>query len=71
MTISRLIYLSIHYLLAMHAYSPITNKCIAEGKGSPKVLFAGVVPRTFWIGIGGFVFFGAYEKAKRVISVVI
>lgn len=43
----------------------------AEGRGSPRVLFAGVVPRTFWIGIGGFVFFGAYEKAKKVISVVI
>merc|ERR1719453_1962915 len=25
--------------------------------------FAGVGPRTFWIGLGGFVFFGAYEQA--------
>merc|ERR1719453_2732130 len=25
--------------------------------------FAGVEPRTFWIGLGGFVFFGAYEQA--------
>jgi solute carrier family 25 S-adenosylmethionine transporter 26 len=29
-----------------------------------RTLFSGVQPRTFWIGIGGFVFFGAYEKAK-------
>lgn len=31
-------------------------------------LFAGVVPRMTWISIGGFVFFGVYEKAKRVIA---
>jgi len=24
----------------------------------------GVVPRVFWISLGGFVFFGAYEKSK-------
>eukprot|EP00392_Amoebophrya_sp_AT5.2_P007552 g7567.t1 len=27
-------------------------------------LFAGLVPRTMWIALGGFVFFGAYEAAK-------
>jgi solute carrier family 25 S-adenosylmethionine transporter 26 len=26
-------------------------------------IFSGVSPRTFWIGLGGFVFFGAYEKS--------
>ncbi|CAJ0571529.1 unnamed protein product, partial [Mesorhabditis spiculigera] len=31
-------------------------------------LFAGVVPRTFWISLGGFVFFGAYETAKYAMS---
>jgi len=25
--------------------------------------FSGVEPRTFWIGLGGFVFFGAYEQS--------
>jgi len=29
----------------------------------PTAIFAGVAPRTFWIGLGGFVFFGAYEKS--------
>jgi solute carrier family 25 S-adenosylmethionine transporter 26 len=31
-------------------------------------LFAGVVPRMTWISVGGAVFFGVYEKAKRVIA---
>lgn len=26
-------------------------------------LYAGVLPRSVWMGIGGFVFFGAYETA--------
>lgn len=30
-------------------------------------LFAGVGPRTLWISLGGFIFFGAYEKAKRIL----
>jgi len=30
-----------------------------------KTLFSGIGPRVFWITTGGFVFFGAYEKAKR------
>ena len=34
-----------------------------EGK-----LFAGVVPRVMWISIGGFIFFGAYEKTKCLID---
>uniref|UniRef100_A0A914W6T9 Mitochondrial carrier protein PET8 n=1 Tax=Plectus sambesii TaxID=2011161 RepID=A0A914W6T9_9BILA len=29
-------------------------------------LFAGVVPRTIWMALGGFVFFGAYESALSV-----
>ena len=28
-------------------------------------MFAGVTPRVTWIGIGGFVFFGAYEASMR------
>ena len=38
-------------------------KTVKEEKGL-KGLFAGVVPRTLWISIGGFVFFGVYEKMK-------
>ena len=29
-----------------------------------KGLFAGIIPRTLWISIGGAVFFGVYEKMK-------
>jgi hypothetical protein len=44
---------------------------IAEGRanggtaGAVRLLFSGVEPRVAWIGIGGFVFFGAYEQSKR------
>lgn len=31
-------------------------------------LFAGVFPRMFGIGLGGFIFFGAYEKSRKVFS---
>ncbi|KAJ2084248.1 S-adenosylmethionine transporter [Coemansia sp. RSA 988] len=34
---------------------------------SPRALFSGVVPRTVWISIGGFVFLGSYEKMKAVL----
>jgi len=33
-------------------------------QGGLRALFAGAAPRTMWISIGGFVFFGAYEAAK-------
>jgi solute carrier family 25 (mitochondrial S-adenosylmethionine transporter), member 26 len=33
-----------------------------------RALFSGVVPRTFWIGIGGFVFLGAYEQSKLMLG---
>jgi len=32
-------------------------------KEGPRACFAGVEPRTFWMGLGGFVFFFAYEQA--------
>jgi len=32
------------------------------GEGGAPALFRGVGPRTFWVGLGRFVFFGAYEK---------
>jgi len=34
----------------------------------PKALWSGFQPRVMWISIGGFVFFGAYEGFKRVLS---
>jgi len=36
-------------------------------EGGMRGLFAGVTPRVTWISIGGFVFFGSYEAAKRVL----
>ncbi|TMW63382.1 hypothetical protein Poli38472_002323 [Pythium oligandrum] len=36
-----------------------------------KRLFSGVGPRTMWISIGGFVFFGMYEKATETFSTVL
>ena len=36
-------------------------------KGALQLLFAGVEPRVVWISIGGFVFFGAYEAAKKML----
>ncbi|XP_076231779.1 mitochondrial S-adenosylmethionine carrier protein-like isoform X2 [Calliopsis andreniformis] len=31
-------------------------------------LYAGVGPRVIWITMGGFIFFGAYEKAKTIVT---
>ena len=31
-----------------------------------KGILAGIVPRTLWISIGGAVFFGVYEKTKKI-----
>ncbi|KAJ1722315.1 S-adenosylmethionine transporter [Coemansia erecta] len=39
---------------------------IAREEG-PRALFSGIVPRTVWIGIGGFVFLGSYEQAKATL----
>jgi len=38
------------------------------GRTATQLLFAGVEPRVMWISIGGFVFFGAYEAAKKFLS---
>jgi solute carrier family 25 S-adenosylmethionine transporter 26 len=40
-------------------------------EGGVRLLFAGVVPRVTWIGIGGFVFFGAYERMRAITSQLI
>ena len=33
-----------------------------------QAFFKGIAPRVFWIGLGGFVFLGAYEKVKNTLS---
>lgn len=40
---------------------------IAKEKGI-RGLFAGVVPRTLWMAVGGFLFLGSYEKVLRIIE---
>lgn len=32
------------------------------------IFFSGVGPRVMWISIGGFIFFGAYEQAVRILN---
>ncbi|KAI0561467.1 mitochondrial carrier (BOU / S-adenosylmethionine carrier) [Gracilaria domingensis] len=49
----------------VHGISTIARE---EGAGA---LMAGVVPRVMWISIGGAVFFGAYEAAKKVLTPMI
>ncbi|GMF09250.1 unnamed protein product [Phytophthora lilii] len=36
-----------------------------------KRLFSGVGPRTMWISIGGFVFFGMYEKTTSTFAAIL
>ena len=48
----------VSYKGAMDVYSRVLRD---EGAAT---LFSGIQPRVMWIGIGGFVFFGAYEGAK-------
>lgn len=33
-----------------------------------KKMFAGAVPRTMWIALGGAVWFGAFEEYRRVLN---
>eukprot|EP01084_Bolivina_argentea_P017922 33415_1 len=35
-------------------------------EGGNKVFFSGLIPRVSWIFVGGFFFFGAYEKTKQI-----
>eukprot|EP00088_Acartia_fossae_P046933 TRINITY_DN5081_c0_g1_i1.p1 TRINITY_DN5081_c0_g1~~TRINITY_DN5081_c0_g1_i1.p1 ORF type:complete len:269 (-),score=15.44 TRINITY_DN5081_c0_g1_i1:396-1202(-) len=41
---------------------------VVGGESGVKGLFAGVLPRTMWISIGGAVFFGVYEKVISIIE---
>jgi len=40
----------------------VTTLSQVYGEGGAPALFRGVGPRTFWMGLGGFVFFGTYEQ---------
>ena len=44
-----------------------TAKRVYRNEGLGR-FFAGVGPRTLWISIGGFVFFGMYEMAREALS---
>jgi len=54
-------------MLGQGAGSGLATAKMVYGEGGPKALFAGVAPRTFWIGLGGFVFFYAYEKSVQTL----
>jgi len=43
-----------------------TLSTIAKNEGY-LALFKGIVPRVGWITLGGFIFFGAYEKSTEVL----
>uniref|UniRef100_A0A7S1KYI3 Mitochondrial carrier protein n=1 Tax=Alexandrium catenella TaxID=2925 RepID=A0A7S1KYI3_ALECA len=43
-----------------------TLRTIAAEEGVP-MLFKGITPRVTWITIGGFIFFGAYESATKML----
>jgi solute carrier family 25 S-adenosylmethionine transporter 26 len=34
----------------------------------PRALFSGFIPRTLWIGLGGFVFLGTFEAGLQVLE---
>ncbi|KAA0188955.1 hypothetical protein HAZT_HAZT003572, partial [Hyalella azteca] len=46
---------------------PLALKLVVSESGIPG-LFAGVVPRTLWMSIGGFIFLGVYAQASAVLS---
>lgn len=47
-----------------------TMSRVAKDEGA-MTLFSGIVPRVFWISIGGAVFLGAYEQAKSTLIDVV
>lgn len=48
-------------------YRGALNTLLRVRREGMAALFAGAAPRVTWIGIGGFVFFGAYEAAMRAL----
>jgi solute carrier family 25 (mitochondrial S-adenosylmethionine transporter), member 26 len=53
-------------MLNINSDSPSFRKLWNEGR--IRSLFAGAVPRVLWVSIGGFVFFGVYEKIIQLTS---
>ena len=52
-----------------HGVGDVLRRTVsAEGAG---VLWSGWQPRVMWISIGGFVFFGAYEESKSLLSPIL
>ncbi|PJF17670.1 hypothetical protein PSACC_02521 [Paramicrosporidium saccamoebae] len=52
----------------LHQYrSPLDSIRMLWKEGGLRRIFAGVGPRTLWISVGGFIFFGAYEKSKQIL----
>jgi solute carrier family 25 S-adenosylmethionine transporter 26 len=49
-------------MLGQSSGSFATTMSQVYSEGGATALFRGVSPRTFWMGLGGFIFFGAYEK---------
>lgn len=41
-----------------------------HGEGGSGAFFKGIVPRVSWIFVGGFFFFGAYEKTKQLTAAI-
>lgn len=60
--------LSKHQEELVHYASPWNAVIKLWKEGGIKRLYAGVIPRTIWISLGGFIFFGAYEKAKTILQ---
>ena len=46
--------------------------CVSRiyAEGGSGAFFKGVVPRVSWIFVGGFFFFGAYEKTKQITAAI-
>jgi solute carrier family 25 (mitochondrial S-adenosylmethionine transporter), member 26 len=52
----------------VNAMDVLRRTVAEEGRGA---LFSGIQPRVMWISIGGFVFFGAYEGFKTILSPIL
>jgi solute carrier family 25 S-adenosylmethionine transporter 26 len=58
-------------LEAIEGRTTLTESQFSLSQRKFKAFFAGVQPRVMWIGIGGFVFFGAYEQSLRIVGKVL
>lgn len=53
-------------LVAQSSYNPFIGIKELWMEGGFRKCFAGAIPRTLWISIGGFIFFGVYERVKEL-----